>query len=185
MSRKTKKRSHSKPKSASTTTTLDPGRQTERDLRAKVGDLEKSVRTYQVLLNKSDPLKGLDTDARKLIDRLTNTLIALQEAGAAIRSSPLEAQMRFRRPDSTGDEGAATRWARDLEKRIHRKLNPLLNEYDMRVEGRWKPRPRSEKVWCRNSTCEAKNKRVDRYVGPGNAIEMVTCQKCSGRLTAA
>ncbi len=183
MSRKTKKRSHSK--TTSTSTTLDPGRQTERDLRAKVNDLEKSVRSYEVRLDNSDPLKGLDNDARKLIDRLTNTLIALQEAGAAIRSSPLEAQMRYGRPDSTADEGAATRWARDLEKRIHRKLNPLLTEYDLRVEGRWKPRPRSEKVWCRNSSCEAKNKRIDKYHGPGDTIEMVTCQECGGHLTAA
>ena len=175
---KTKKRS-------ATPSVLEPGGHRERELRAKISDLEAEVRHLKARLLLADPINGMSARNRALIERTIATLTSLEEAGNPLRSSPLEAQRTYKRADSTADEGSPTRWARDLENRIHNKLSPLITEYDLRVSGRYQPPEKEAKVWCRNSTCDDQNKRMARYVGPGKSIKLTQCPTCGGKLSAA
>jgi hypothetical protein len=176
-----------KKRTRSATTLLDPGNQRERELRAQVADLlQENNNLRHRLDDHTDPWSGLDNRSRTLLDRLTRTLLELRDLGDPLRSSPIEAQMSYKNPDSTIDEGKTTRIWRDLENRIHRAINPLLQEYEQRTQDKWKPQPKPEKVWCRNSTCPEANKRLPRYVGPKTApIELTSCPGCAGPLTAA
>ena len=146
---------------------LQPGTHQERQTRK-----QRTDRTRR-------PLNQLNT---QLVNRLIGTLHALEEAGDPKRSTPIEGQMRVSRANSEKDEGAATRWARQLEYRIHNDLKRLLNEHDQKVQGDWKPRTKPAKVRCIYKTCEVYGKRIPRYVGPNNEIELVRCPKCDKKL---
>lgn len=84
--------------------------------------------------------------------------------------------------------GASTEAARKAARRLHWGLTRALNDFDQAAEHAWyPPRPPGEpKVWCRNSTCSAREKRIPKYVGPkGTRIEMAFCQVCNGKLSDA
>lgn len=136
-----------------------------------------------------DPTNGLDRANRELARLLIATLVSLEEAGDAMTGNAPLAQMRVKRADSSADPGAATRWARDLNRRIiktlHKTITDLVGEYEARVAGTYQP-PKREQVRCVKDNCKYAYKRLDRYVGPkGSPIELTHCQNCGNRLTGA
>lgn len=148
---------------------LDPGTHQERERRARKADQDSTRRS----LSKQD---------KALADRLKNVLLGLDEAGDPTRSVAITAQGHYRRPDSSADEGASTRWARELHRKVHRVVKPLLDEYELRVRDEWKPPLKLEKVRCRNRKCKVE--RIPRFVGPGSSIELVRCPTCDHALSA-
>jgi len=175
-----------KKKRRTKTTVLEPGSQRERELRAQVAELQQENANLEIRLAAADPWKNLDKRSQALLDRLTRTLTELHNLADPLRSSPIEAQMGYKHADSTIDEGKPTRFWRDFENRLHRTINPILNEFEQRLADKWKPPPNPEMVWCRNTSCETPNKRIPRFVGPRKArIELTQCPTCGGRLTPA
>lgn len=156
----------------------DPHRMAE--LRAQVTDRDRTIARLTAL----DPVEGLDKTTRAFLHRLIATLATLDEAGDPRQGNLLSAQMRYKRPDSSGDEGSSTRWARDLHKKITRTIGQLLDEADAKMAGTWKP-PIRQQVRCIKDGCELYGKRVDRWFGPRNSIEMTHCVRCNNRLTGA
>jgi hypothetical protein len=164
-----------------------PGPQRERELRAQVADLETELR-----LKTTDPLSGLPGNLAALGDRFIRTLHTLNEAADPRSSRSLEAQRSYKRPDSTTDEGAPTRWARALLRRIDNKLTPLLSEADARISGTYQPPPQQEKVRCVNTDCDRYGRRIPRWIGPKNEIEIMYCDgkargggRCGNKLARA
>lgn len=150
-----------------TKTDLKPGTQKERELRASVATLERQLQ---------HSIDGVDPEFRPFLERLIRTMSDLTEISDPARSSPIEAQMAYKHPDSSLDEGRDTRWARALMGRIRSSVNPLLWEYEQRVEGTYKPPIKPEKVRCANEHCDRYGKRLPRFIGPGNSIELVYCE---------
>lgn len=124
----------------------------------------------------------LSPENAKLVNRIIQTLAALEEAGDPLRSSPIGAQMRVRRANSEKDEGRNTRWARGLQYRIRSSVVPLLNEYDQRKDETYTPPPRRDKVRCMNRKCDNYGKRIPKHVGRHSEIELVRCPTCTHKL---
>lgn len=162
-------------------TTLEPGSRREHDLRHKVAALEAQLVEAEAL----NPVNGLPEESRRIVRTLVRTLVALEEAADPLRGHPIETQMRYRHPDSSMDEGASTRWARTMLKRIHSQVAGFASEYERRAAGERLETVRVEKVRCRNTSCVVEGKRIPRFVGPGNVVELVRCPKCDGKLSPA
>lgn len=126
----------------------------------------------------------LSRENRLLVERMASTLLDLQEAGDTRRSTPISGQSRSSMVGSELDEGKPTRWARTLERKIQKQTAQLLAEYDARVEGTYQP-PRVEKVRCIYDRCAAYGKRIPKFIGPNESIELVRCPKCDKKLTTA
>lgn len=156
----------------------DPHRMAE--LRAQVTDRDQTIARLTAL----DPVEGLDKITRDHLHRLIDMLVTLDEAGDPRQGNLLSAQMRYRKADSSGDEGSSTRWARDLHKKILATIRRALDEADAKMAGTWKP-PIREQMRCVNAKCTLYGQRVDRWFGPRNSIEMTHCVRCNNRLTAA
>lgn len=156
-----------------------PDPQRVRELRAQHASLERENRELRAL----DPAAGLDRANRDIVHRLIATLVSLEEAGDPMAANAPLAQMRVSRADSSADPGAATRWARNLNRRINKTITDLIAEYEARVEGTYRP-PKREQVRCVKVGCKYAYKRLDRFVGPkGSPIELTHCQNCGNRLT--
>lgn len=127
----------------------------------------------------------LTRENRLLVERMASTLLDLQFAGDARRSTPISGQSRSSVVGSELDEGTPTRWARTMERKIQKRILELLTEYDARVEGTYKPPERAEQVRCVWDRCQAYGKRIPRYVGPNQAVELSRCPACDKKLSAA
>lgn len=161
--------------------TLEPGSRVEHDMRHRVAHLEAELATARAL----DPVNGLPESSRQVVRSLIRTLTVLEEAADPTRGHPIETQMRYRHPDSTVDEGASTRWARAMLRRIHVQVAGFANEYERRAAGQFKEvvEPR---VRCRNPKCEAAEKRLPKYITTGRSkIEMSSCPRCQLPLSPA
>lgn len=158
-----------------------PDPQRVRELRHQVASLERENRALRAL----DPATGLDRANRETVHRLIATLVSLEEAGDPMAGNAPLAQMRIKHADSSSDPGAATRWARNLTRRIHKTITDLIGEYEARVEGTYQP-PKRDQVRCVKNGCKYYGKRIDRFVGPkGSPIELTHCSNCGNRLTGA
>jgi len=163
---------------------LAPGSHNERSLRARITDLEDENRVLRARANELTPLDNLDYRTGRLVRRFIQTMVALDDLGDPRSSNVITAQTRTKHANSEIEEGRNTAWARDLKRRLTSATNPLLNEFESRMAGTYKPPPRPEKVRCRNDDCDAVNRRIPKYVGsPKQRIELVRCPSCDHRLT--
>lgn len=131
------------------------------------------------------PKHPLSKTNRQLVQNLYKTLQALEEAGDPLRSSEIGGQTRMTLDGSEADEGAATRWARNMERQFHRRVGDLLSEVEAKLAGAWKPSPPREKVRCVRKSCSVYGKRIPRFMGPADQIENTVCQVCGNKLTQA
>lgn len=131
----------------------------------------------------------------RLGDRAPTLLIEVSRALllGALSSDPLQAaQMdgdRVMRTNPTyPDPGASTRAAREHVRILHRNLIQALERFNRAAEHHWYPPrpPKEPQVRCCTRGCEAKDKRLPKYVGQrGTMIELSHCPKCGSRLVAA
>lgn len=134
----------------------------------------------------------VDPDRRPLIDEwdllldvVEALMLATKVSDAAAGSPELADRVAGSREQPIPGQGTAP--ARRAARRLRWGLRQALKDFDESVRFDFHPPKSGEpKVWCRNSTCEAKEKRIPKYVGPkGTRIEMAFCQVCNGKLSDA
>lgn len=148
---------------------LDPGTPKERQKRA-----ERSAATVRVL----------SPEAERTVELLRRLLADLEEAGDPLSGSPIGAQMRVKRADSSKDEGANTRWARRLQRKVMLDVRRAVSEFEARVDGSWKPVPK-ERGRCWNRRCPRYSVSLPVFVedSAGSRVELTHCVACGGKLS--
>lgn len=131
-------------------------RKTIRDLRQDLEEARREVQALRKQLAKSDRRDLSDHGyIRPLLSKLTDTFLILEEAGDPRRGTERRGQMRYRRADSTADEGASTRWARHLINEGIRDIRRWINKVDAIIEDQYTPPPKPPKGRCRRRSCDA------------------------------
>lgn len=148
---------------------------TVRTLRMRLNQAETRVLELEALIA---PTLRLPKEQANLVTRLIASFMALDTAAHPLRGTPLDGQARYKRPDSSVDEGAATRWARDATKQLTSRVSGALNEADDRLAGTWQPTERRARVWCGNDACPNRGRKIPQFVGPGESIQLTRCPTC-------
>lgn len=155
----------------------DSERKSVRDLRIDKEQLERDLRALKKQLGRQDNHTGLSDHGyiRPLLSKLTDTFLTLEEAADPRRGAELSAQMRYRRADSTANEGASTRWARNLINEGLRDIRRWVNKVDAILEDSYQPPEKPPKARCGNRDCPAFDNVQTGRVG----IPFTHCPACA------
>lgn len=152
-------------------------RKSLRDLRADKEQLAQDVRALTKQLGRQDERNGVADHGyiRPLLSKLTHTFLTLEEAADARRGTEQRAQMRYKRADSSGDEGASTRWARNLRNEGLRDIRRWLDKVDAIIEDKYNPPPKPPKARCGYRDCLM----YDTWQKGVGGIPLIHCSYCS------
>lgn len=126
----------------------------------------------------------LSTDPDPLLVDVANAFLLADLASESGQGQNLD--RIGRRSAETPMPGADTRNARSARRKLRRTIENAVQAFNNAADHHWRTTSEPvERVRCRNTTCEVEGKRIPRFVGPGNSIELIRCPKCDSKLTPA